>query len=144
MNEAEMNAVVARVPFFRFIGFSVTETSAETCQATLPFRETLIGNPVARNFHGGIVANLMEALASLAVMRDSAAATPKPVNITVDYLRPARAATRLNGIFTACGSTPRPITSCTATWSRPAASTTTMKRITASCSWSGCSTRAAL
>lgn len=97
MNEAEMNAVVARVPFFRFIGFSVTEASAETCQATLPFRETLIGNPVARNFHGGIVASVMEVLASLAVMRDGTDAIPKPVNITVDYLRPARATTLLAG-----------------------------------------------
>ena len=37
---------------------------------------------------GGIIASFMEAIASLTVLGDLASPPPKPINLTVDYLRP--------------------------------------------------------
>lgn len=53
----------------------------------MPFQALLIGSP--GRLHGGSVAGLMEIAANLAV-RDALAgeaATLKPINVTVDYLR---------------------------------------------------------
>ncbi len=54
----------------------------------MPFAERHIGNPVLDTFHGGIIASFMETIASLTVMDGKDAPHPKPINLTVDYLRP--------------------------------------------------------
>ena len=40
------------------------------------------------HYHGGIIASFMEATAAIAVRPDFAEAPAKPINLTVDYLRP--------------------------------------------------------
>jgi uncharacterized protein (TIGR00369 family) len=40
------------------------------------------------HYHGGIIASFMEATAAIAVRPDFAKTPAKPVNLTVDYLRP--------------------------------------------------------
>ena len=93
MTKEELQAVCDKVPFFRYLDFMIETVSPESVTTTMPFADRHIGNPVAENYHGGIVASLLEATASLSVSDDWDAHPPKPINLTVDYLRPARAGT---------------------------------------------------
>ncbi len=88
MTPESINQQLARVPFFRFLDFKITEIDDESAVAILPFADRLIGNPVMDIYHGGIIASFMEAVAAVGV--SSVPTSPaKPVNVTVDYLRPA-------------------------------------------------------
>jgi uncharacterized protein (TIGR00369 family) len=54
----------------------------------MTFLERHIGNPVMEHYHGGIIASFMEAISAIAVQPDFADVPAKPINLTVDYLRP--------------------------------------------------------
>jgi uncharacterized protein (TIGR00369 family) len=62
--------------------------------SVLPFSPHLIGNPLIPALHGGVVGGFLE-LAALAHLAATApdGQTPRTVDITIDYLRPAKAAT---------------------------------------------------
>lgn len=81
----------ARVPYARFLGL-VAALDDETLLVTMPFAEHLIGNPVIPALHGGVTGALMEltAVAELARVRGGGA-LPKPIGVTVEYLRSGRA-----------------------------------------------------
>jgi uncharacterized protein (TIGR00369 family) len=81
------------VPFFRFLDFSVLEADETQILAQMPFAQRHIGNPVLDTYHGGIIASFMEAIASLCVLDDMNAPLAKPINLSVDYLRPGYAGT---------------------------------------------------
>jgi len=89
MAPEEYQALLERVPFFRFLDFTVLEKDEQRIMASMPCKDRHIGNPVMKIFHGGIVASFMEAAASLGVSDDWVTNPPKPINLTVDYLRPA-------------------------------------------------------
>ena len=80
---------VSRVPFFRFLNFEVQEISETYAEAEITFESRHIGNPVMEYYHGGIIASFMEATAAIAVHPEFADIPAKPINLTVDYLRPA-------------------------------------------------------
>jgi len=88
-----MQARCDRVPFFRFLNVTFIETDALQVVAQMPFEERFIGNPVLDTYHGGIIASFMETVASLSVLDDIDASPAKPINLTVDYLRPGFAGT---------------------------------------------------
>ena len=88
MKLSDIQARCDRVPFFRHLGFSVTEANDTHFVARMPFEQRHIGNPVLDTYHGGVIASFMEAIASLTVLGDLASPPPKPINLTVDYLRP--------------------------------------------------------
>ncbi|KQB95631.1 thioesterase [Loktanella sp. 1ANDIMAR09] len=88
MKLLDIQARCDRVPFFRHLGFSVTEVNDMQILAIMPFEQRHIGNPMLDTYHGGIIASFMEAIASLTVLGDLNSPPPKPVNLTVDYLRP--------------------------------------------------------
>lgn len=54
----------------------------------MTFETRHIGNPIMEHFHGGIIASFMEATAAIAVRPDFTETPAKPINLTVDYLRP--------------------------------------------------------
>lgn len=93
MTRDELQAQCEKVPFFRFLGFSIVEADANTVLAAMEQSASHIGNPVIGAFHGGITASFMEAVASVSVSRNWDILSPKPINLTVDYLRPALAST---------------------------------------------------
>ncbi|HEY3799360.1 MAG TPA: PaaI family thioesterase [Caulobacteraceae bacterium] len=74
-------------PYARFLGFRV-EAGPEGRVAVLPFAQPLIGNPVLPALHGGAVAAFLE-LAALAEL-GAGGGRPRTIDMTVDYLRPAR------------------------------------------------------
>jgi len=93
LNITDIQARCIRVPFFRFLGFTVLQASETRLLAEMPFEERHIGNPVLETYHGGIIASFMEAIASIHVLDDINAPPAKPINLTVDYLRPGFAGT---------------------------------------------------
>ena len=86
-----LEAFLARVPYARFLGLRV-ELAGDEMTAILPFAPHLIGNPVLPALHGGVIGAFMEmtALAQLS-MAHPAQRIPKTIDITIEYLRPARA-----------------------------------------------------
>lgn len=88
MNLQTVNANVARVPFFRFLNFEVQSMDDFHAEAEMTFEAHHIGNPIMEHYHGGIIASFMEATAAIAVQPDFTEVPAKPINLTVDYLRP--------------------------------------------------------
>ncbi len=60
----------------------------------MPFADHLIGNPMVPAIHGGVIGSLLETAAiSQVIWETGATATPKPVDITIDYFRTGRPVT---------------------------------------------------
>ena len=89
MTPEETNTLLMKRPFFRFLGFTIVNIEEGHVAAQMPFSESYIGTPVMNYCHGGIIASVREAVASVAVWQDLRNRSPKPINLTVDYLRPA-------------------------------------------------------
>jgi uncharacterized protein (TIGR00369 family) len=77
-------------PYARFLGVRL-EQGQNGPIAVLPFAERLIGNPILPALHGGVVASFLE-LAALARL-GAEGRRARTIDITVDYLRPARPVT---------------------------------------------------
>ena len=91
--QVKVDAFLAAWPYARFIGMeAMVEGAALT--SVLPFSAHLVGNPVIPALHGGVVGGFLE-LAALAELAASApdGHAPRTVDITIDYLRPARDST---------------------------------------------------
>ncbi len=82
------------VPFHRFLGISFAELGEGHAIVELPFRNDLIGNPALPALHGGVISALLDTCGGAAVWsKVGSDDTVSTVDIRVDYLRPARAAT---------------------------------------------------
>jgi uncharacterized protein (TIGR00369 family) len=77
-------------PYARFLAVRL-EPGETGLLAVLPFDPKLIGNPILPALHGGVVASFLE-LAALARL-DAEGRRARTIDITVDYLRPARPVT---------------------------------------------------
>ena len=90
---ADMNALVAAVPYCAWLGVTARVEGSQIV-IEMPFADTLIGNPMIPALHGGVIGSLLETAAIIqTVWETKSAAFPKPVDITIDYLRTGRAAT---------------------------------------------------
>jgi uncharacterized protein (TIGR00369 family) len=83
-------ALLEAWPYARFLGVRLEAGEAGPL-AVLPFDPKLIGNPILPALHGGVVASFLE-LAALARL-DAEGRRARTIDITVDYLRPARPVT---------------------------------------------------
>src|SRR5262249_34485472 len=64
----------------------------ENGKITMPFSSRIIGNPILPAIHGGIIGAFLETAAVLEVARGlDAVALPKPIGLTLNYLRSGRA-----------------------------------------------------
>ncbi|HWF77700.1 MAG TPA: PaaI family thioesterase [Caulobacteraceae bacterium] len=84
------SALLDAWPYARFLGVRLEPGEAGPT-AVLPFDPKLIGNPILPALHGGVVASFLE-LAALARL-DHEGRRARTIDITVDYLRPARPVT---------------------------------------------------
>src|SRR5215510_15554215 len=86
-----LDAFLQRVPYVRFLGMQV-ELAGDEMTAVLPFSQHLIGNPMLPALHGGVIGAFLEmtALAQLAMVQP-AGRVPKTIDVTIEYLRSARA-----------------------------------------------------
>ncbi len=87
MTEEQLRAIVARIPYARFLGVQA-ELHGDEMTAILPFSEHLIGDPTLPALHGGVLGAFMEmtALAQLSIAQ-GLTRQPRPIDITVQYLR---------------------------------------------------------
>jgi uncharacterized protein (TIGR00369 family) len=87
----EIDAILKRIPFAQALGMRC-EVLGDEMTAILPFQEKLIGNVAIRALHGGAIASFLELTAMLQVFLVSdKPRPPRPMNITVDYLRQGHA-----------------------------------------------------
>lgn len=103
--DAVLGALVDGVPYIGFLGVSF-ERRGDELTAVLPFKETLIGNPLLPALHGGATAAFLEITAIITLswatiwedMESGALDVsdpedvalprlPKTIDFTVDYLR---------------------------------------------------------
>ena len=91
----QLNAVLARVPYARFLGIHAN-LAGDEMTAILPYSPHLIGNIHLPALHGGVLGAFMEmtALAQLSIVKyptgQGLARQPRPIDVTVEYLRSGR------------------------------------------------------
>lgn len=82
--------VLTRMPYAGFLGLTARQED-DGLVVTMPFADRLIGNPFLPALHGGSTAAMLELTAIAQVAeRYPALRLPRPINVTVTYLRPGR------------------------------------------------------
>jgi uncharacterized protein (TIGR00369 family) len=85
------DALIRRIPYCRHMGVTGRLDEGRLL-LTLPFADHLVGNPILPALHGGVIGSLLETAAIAQVIFETGAKRfPKPVDITIDYLRSGRA-----------------------------------------------------
>src|SRR5690242_1293909 len=88
-----MDAVVRAVPYCAWLNLSARIVDGHVV-LEMPFDPKLVGNPILPALHGGVIGSLLECAALIeTVWAIRLTQFPKPVDITVDYLRSGRAVT---------------------------------------------------
>lgn len=88
---ADLEAFLERTPFARTLGV-ICDIRGDEMTAILPFQEKLIGNSAIRALHGGAIGAFLELAAMAQVfLLTKLERPPKPIDLTVDYLRSAKA-----------------------------------------------------
>jgi uncharacterized protein (TIGR00369 family) len=78
----------ANSPFARCLGIRIGDDGT----LVMPFSAKIIGNPILPAIHGGVTGAFLETTAIVGVTRElGVAAWPKPVGLTINYLRSGRA-----------------------------------------------------
>src|SRR6201995_3001202 len=78
----------ANSPFARCLGIRISDDGT----LVMPFSPKIIGNPILPAIHGGITGAFLETTAIVGVTRElGVSALPKPIGLTVNYLRSGRA-----------------------------------------------------
>ena len=89
----DMNALIAAVPYCAWLGLSA-RVDGERVVLEMPFDAKLVGNPIIPAIHGGVIGSLLETAAIVqTVFATQSVSIPKPIDITIDYLRTGRAVT---------------------------------------------------
>jgi uncharacterized protein (TIGR00369 family) len=91
MPRIDPNAVLQTVPYCAWLGLTARVEDG-TLILDMPFDPKLIGNPILPALHGGVTGSLLETAAIVQILWETGAtALPKPIDITIDYLRSGRA-----------------------------------------------------
>jgi uncharacterized protein (TIGR00369 family) len=89
----DLTELMTAVPFCTFLRLKAA-LRGEDVVLEMPFDPMLIGNPIIPALHGGVIGSLLETAAMVqAVWSTKSITLPKPVDITIDYLRTGRAVT---------------------------------------------------
>jgi acyl-coenzyme A thioesterase PaaI-like protein len=74
-------------PFARCLGIR----SGADGTLVMPFTPRIIGNPILPAIHGGMTGAFLETTAIVGVTRELGVSPPKPIGLTINYLRSGRA-----------------------------------------------------
>lgn len=86
----DLNRFVAEIPYARFLGITVDQKGNEIT-TVMAFDHKLIGNPMLPALHGGVIGAFLEMTAIIQLAFETgSAAIPKPIGLTIDYLRSGR------------------------------------------------------
>jgi uncharacterized protein (TIGR00369 family) len=88
----ELGPLIAAIPAARFLQLS-GELGPDGLRARMTFSPHLVGNSLLPALHGGTLGALLESTAVFALLLEGEppAALPRIINLTVEYLRSARA-----------------------------------------------------
>ena len=87
---AQLKSLFETVPYARFLGVQF-ELKGDELTAILPFKDSLIGNPMLPALHGGVVGAVMELTAVAQIyLTQNRGKAPKTIDISIDYLRSGR------------------------------------------------------
>ena len=82
--------IVDFTPHTRGLGMRVVEADTRHLVVELPYRSTIIGNPVSGVIHGGAVSALMDTCGGAAVMsHPSSPGGTATIDLRIDYMRAA-------------------------------------------------------
>ena len=88
----DTTGLFANSPFARWLGIRDHDQGTEQGTLVMPFSPKIVGNPILPAIHGGMTGAFLETTAIVGVTRElGASATPKPIGLTVNYLRSGRA-----------------------------------------------------
>lgn len=86
----DLNAILNSSPFARFLAITA-HADERGVFATMPVRDQLVGNVMLPALHGGCVASFLEIACLLQLAHEVGTTAPaRAINISVEYLRPAR------------------------------------------------------
>ncbi|HTT98031.1 MAG TPA: PaaI family thioesterase [Rhizomicrobium sp.] len=89
--KSDPNAILRTVPYCAWLGLAA-RAEGDALILDMPFDPKLIGNPILPALHGGVVGSLLETAAIVQTIWETGSAKlPKPVDITIDYLRSGKA-----------------------------------------------------
>jgi len=89
--QKDYKKAIALVPYAEFLDISFAQSN-DGLIFTLPFEQSLIGNPMLPALHGGAVAGFMENAAITHLMWTmTSKALPKNIDFTIDYIASAKA-----------------------------------------------------
>ena len=74
-------------PFARCLGIRIGEDGT----LVMPFSPKIVGNPILPAIHGGMTGAFLETTAIVGVTRELGVSPPKPIGLTINYLRSGRA-----------------------------------------------------
>ena len=87
--ELVKNLMEKMVPFNAFLGIECTGLSAGFCRLELEFRPELIGDPMRKALHGGVLSTLIDTSGGAAVWsKVELMDAVSTVDLRVDFLRP--------------------------------------------------------
>lgn len=87
----DIQDLLSGIPFAQTLGMRC-EVHGNEMTATLPFADHLVGNPALPALHGGAIGAFLEITAMAQVyLSSNLARLPKPIDLTIDYLRTGRA-----------------------------------------------------
>lgn len=85
----DLEAFLGATPFAGLIGMRC-DIHGDEMTAVMPFQDRLIGNAALPALHGGALGAFLEMTAMAQVfLASDLSRPPKPIDLTVDYLRPA-------------------------------------------------------
>jgi uncharacterized protein (TIGR00369 family) len=93
MDAAALKQVMEElIPFNRVLGVRVVAIEPGRAQLEIAFREELIGDPMRRAVHGGVISALADTAGGCAVWsaREEPRARVSTIDMRIDYLRPGR------------------------------------------------------
>lgn len=90
-HKPDPTTLLAAIPFCRHLGLGA-ETSGDGLVLVMPFAPLLIGNPLIPALHGGAIGAFLETASIAQVIWElGGTRLPKPIDITIDYLRSGKA-----------------------------------------------------
>ena len=90
--DGDFTVLAEAIPYLRTLGIAVRPVGSGIV-VILDAAERHVGNPWAQTLHGGVIGGLLETAAIVQLAFDQRSnALPKPINVTVDYLRSGRLA----------------------------------------------------
>jgi uncharacterized protein (TIGR00369 family) len=90
VESGQLRSLFEMVPYAKFLGIEF-ELKGDELTALLPFKDSLIGNPVLPALHGGVVGAMMELTAVAQIfLTQGTGKIPKTIDISIDYLRSGR------------------------------------------------------